>query len=196
MSITHQNARMSANARGSIEAHLLACASALGLTFNYRASRVPLEHPVGVCGGFGDGLAHVPMFDNLSVFKPEDFHDRQPQFVGLKLDVDMEYHKVTVGEDPFDIAAKSGELLFQVLQQRAKSLDPILAPRIVLDEMRSEIGRGFVDVRPVQGRIVERQDGPFVSLADIVCGERGRGAGGHCQTKSECSSINHHLLLL
>ncbi len=108
------------------------------------------------------------MFDDLAVFKPEDFHDR----FGLKLDVDMEHHKVTVGEDAFDIAAKSGELLFQVLQQRAKSLDPILAPGIVLDEMRPEIGRGFVDVRPVQGRIVERQDGPFVSLADIVCGGR------------------------
>jgi hypothetical protein len=144
----------STNARGSIEAHLLPCASALGLTFNYRGSRVSLEHPVGVCGGFGDGLTHVPMFDDLAVFKPEDFHDRQPQFFGLKLDVNMEYHKVTVGEDAFDIAAKSGELLFQVLQQRAKSLDPILAPGIVLDEMRPEIGRGFVDVRPVQGRIV------------------------------------------
>ncbi len=72
------------------------------------------------------------MFDDLAVFKPEDFHDR----FGLKLDVDMEHHKVTVGEDAFDIAAKSGELLFQVLQQRAKSLDPILAPGIVLDEMR------------------------------------------------------------
>ena len=130
------------------------------------------------------------MFDDLAVFKPEDFHDRQPQFFGLKLDVDMEYHKVTVGEDAFDIAAKSGELLFQVLQQRAKSLDPILAPGIVLDEMRPEIGRGFVDVRPVQGRIVERQDGPFVSLADIVCGMRRRGAGGRCrQAKSEGSSI-------
>src|SRR5216684_2165035 len=193
----------STNARGSIEAHLLPCASALRLTFNYRGSRVSLEHPVAVCGGFGDGLAHVPMFDDLAVFKPEDFHDRQPQFFGLKLDVDMEYHKVTVGDDAFDIAAKSGELLFQVLQQRAKSLDPILAPGIVLDEMRPEIGSGFVDVRPVQGRIVERQDGPFVSLADIVCGVRRRGAGGRCcccrcccQAKSEGSSISHHLSLL
>src|SRR5205085_11177160 len=97
--------------------------------------RASLEHPVRIGGGFGDGLAHVPMFDDLAVFKPEDFHDRQPQFLGLKLDVDMEYHKVTVGEDALDIAAKSGELLFQLLKQRAKSLDPILAPRIVLDEM-------------------------------------------------------------
>ena len=90
------------------------------------------------------------MFDDLAVFKPEDFHDRQPQFFGLKLEVDMEYHKITVGEGAFDIGAKSRELLFHVLQQRAKSLDPILAPGIVLDEMRPDIGRGFVDVRPVQ----------------------------------------------
>src|SRR5260370_42570520 len=111
----------------------------------------------------------------------------------------MAYHKVTVGEAAFDIAAKSGELLFQVLQQRPKSVDSILAPGIVLDEMRPEIGRGFVDVRPVQGRIVERQDGPFVSLADIVCGVRRRAAGGRCcccQAKSEGSSISHHLSLL
>lgn len=114
------------------------------------------------------------MFDDLAVFKPEDFHDRQPQFFGLKLDVDMEYHKVTVGEDAFDIGANSGELLFQVLKQRTKSLDPILASGIVLDEMRPEIGGGFVDVQPVQGRIIERQDGPFVSLADIICGVRRR----------------------
>ena len=33
------------------------------------------------------------------------------------------------------IGAKSGELLFHVLQQRAKSLDPVLAPGIVLDEI-------------------------------------------------------------
>jgi hypothetical protein len=138
------------------------------------------------------------MFDDLAVFQPEDFHDRQPHFFGLKLDVDMEYHKVAVGEDAFDIGANSGELLFQVLKQRAKSLDPILAPGIVIYEMRPEIGRGFVDVQPVQGRIVERQDGSFVSLADIVCGVRRRGAGGRCccQAKSEGSSISHHLSLL
>src|SRR3979409_1520976 len=92
------------------------------------SSRASLEHPVRIGGGFGDGLAHVPMFDGLAVSKTEDFHDRQPQFFGLKLDVDMEYHKVTVGEDAFDIAAKSGELLFQVLQQRATSLAPISDP--------------------------------------------------------------------
>src|SRR5207244_12327731 len=43
-----------------------------------------LKHPVGIGRCFGDGLAHVPMFDDLAAFKPEDFHDREPQFFGLK----------------------------------------------------------------------------------------------------------------
>ena len=81
------------------------------------------------------------MFDNLAVFKTEDFHDRQPQFFGLKFHVDMEYHKVAVGEGAFDIGANSGKLLFQVLKQRTKSLDPILASGVVLDETRPISGR-------------------------------------------------------
>ena len=90
------------------------------------------EHAVGVEGLVGHRLAHVPMFDDLAVFKPKDFHDRQPQLFGLKLDVDMEDHKVTVGEGTLDIDLKSGELLFHACQQSAKSLDAILGPWIVV----------------------------------------------------------------
>ena len=99
-------------------------------------------------------LRGCSMFDDLAVFQLVNIHDGITARARCRHAVDMVDDVVTVGEDAFDIAAKSGELLFHVLQQRTKSLYPILAPGIVLDEMRPEIGRGFVDVRPVQGRIV------------------------------------------
>ena len=126
------------------------------------------EHAVGVEGLVGHRLAYVPMFDDLAVFKPEDFHDRQTQLFGLKLEVDMEDDKSTVGEGTLDSDPKSWKLLFHSHQQRAKSLDAILGSGIVVDKLWPEIGHRFVEVQPGQGRIVKSQDSPFVSLKSLV----------------------------
>jgi len=115
------------------------------------------------------------MFDDLAVLEPEDLRDRQPEVFGLKLHVDMQHHKVAVGEGAFDVGTHPGELLLQVLKQRAKSCGTIPASRIVLDEARPEKARGLVDIQLVQGRIVERQHGLLVGLPDVVFEPRCRG---------------------
>ena len=91
----------------------------------FQSATASLEHPIRIGGGFGDGLAYVPMFDDLAVLEPENLHDRQSQFVGLKLDVDMEYHEVAVGEDALDLAPGVGKLLLAQGDERLEALDTV-----------------------------------------------------------------------
>ena len=69
--------------------------------FGRRDSRSSLKHRVVVCWRFGNFLQHIPVFNDLAVFKTEDIHDRHTAVAGFADHVIMQDHVIAFRDDPF-----------------------------------------------------------------------------------------------
>lgn len=67
----------------------------------WRDNRLLLKHRVVVRRCFGNFLQHIPMFNDLAVFKTEDIHDRRTTVAGFEDQVTMQGYVIAFRDDPF-----------------------------------------------------------------------------------------------
>jgi len=70
------------------------------------------------------GWNAIPVLDDLAVFEPEYFTNRQAAFAGMANHVDVEKNVIPVGENLFDLAVR-----FRVVGSDPVNATPPLAKR-------------------------------------------------------------------
>lgn len=62
------------------------------------------DHCVGVQVALHNGLANLPMLDELAFRQPEEVYDGQPGFLRLAPGVHMHDDEIPIRENPLDLA--------------------------------------------------------------------------------------------